>query len=77
MMIAGSILMGRTLAPIEQVINVWKSWSSAKLAYQRLVRLLEQHPPRGTAMSLPRPEGVISVEGDRDAAWLEGERGAA
>jgi ATP-binding cassette subfamily C exporter for protease/lipase len=63
MMIAGSILMGRTLAPIEQVINVWKSWSSAKLAYQRLVRLLEQHPPRGTAMSLPRPEGVISVEG--------------
>ncbi|HGW6117158.1 type I secretion system permease/ATPase [Serratia sp. IR-2025] len=63
MMIAGSILMGRTLAPIEQVINVWKSWSSAKLAYQRLVRLLEQHPPRGTGMSLPRPEGVISVEG--------------
>lgn len=57
MMIAGSILMGRTLAPIEQVINVWKSWSSAKLAYQRPVRLLEQHPPRGTGMSLPRPEG--------------------
>lgn len=57
MMIAGSILMGRTLAPIEQVINVWKSWSSAKLAYQRTVRLLEQHPPRGTGMSLPRPEG--------------------
>ncbi|EFO1665477.1 type I secretion system permease/ATPase [Escherichia coli] len=63
MMIAGSILMGRTLAPIEQVINVWKNWSSAKQAYQRLVRLLEQHPPRGIGMSLPRPEGEVSVEG--------------
>ncbi|AEF44699.1 type I secretion system ATPase [Serratia sp. AS12] len=63
MMIAGSILMGRTLAPIEQVINVWKSWSSAKLSYQRLVKLLDKHPPRGMGMSLPRPVGVISVEG--------------
>ncbi|EPR9642896.1 TPA: type I secretion system permease/ATPase [Klebsiella pneumoniae] len=62
MMIAGSILMGRTLAPIEQVINVWKSWSSAKLSYQRLVKLLEQNPPRGTNMSLPAPEGALSVE---------------
>lgn len=63
MMIAGSILMGRTLAPIEQVINVWKSWSAAKLSYNRLTKLLEEHPQRGTGMSLPRPEGVISVEG--------------
>ncbi|MFP8734485.1 type I secretion system permease/ATPase [Klebsiella aerogenes] len=62
MMIAGSILMGRTLAPIEQVINVWKSWSSAKLSYRRLVKLLDSNPPRGTGMSLPKPEGVLSVE---------------
>lgn len=62
MMIAGSILMGRTLAPIEQVINVWKSWSSARLSYQRLVKLLEQNPPRGTNMSLPAPKGELSVE---------------
>ncbi|WP_261459388.1 type I secretion system permease/ATPase, partial [Serratia entomophila] len=63
MMIAGSILMGRTLAPIEQVINVWKSWSAAKLSYNRLVNLLEQHPERGTGMSLPPPAGALSVEG--------------
>ncbi|CAI0821149.1 type I secretion system permease/ATPase [Serratia entomophila] len=63
MMIAGSILMGRTLAPIEQVINVWKSWSAAKLSYHRLVKLLEQHPERGSGMSLPPPFGVLSVEG--------------
>ncbi|QNK31133.1 type I secretion system permease/ATPase [Serratia sp. JUb9] len=63
MMIAGSILMGRTLAPIEQVINVWKSWSAAKLSYGRLVKLLDQHPQRGTGMSLPPPEGILAVEG--------------
>ncbi|EGA4955922.1 type I secretion system permease/ATPase [Salmonella enterica] len=63
MMIAGSILMGRTLAPIEQVINVWKSYSAARLSYDRLVRLLETYPQRSTGMSLPRPEGVVSVEG--------------
>lgn len=62
MMIAGSILMGRTLAPIEQVINVWKSWSTAKLSYLRLVKLLEHNPPRGENMSLPAPEGALSVE---------------
>lgn len=29
MMIAGSILMGRVLSPIDQLIAVWKQWSSA------------------------------------------------
>ncbi|MBH3214808.1 type I secretion system permease/ATPase [Serratia marcescens] len=62
MMIAGSILLGRTLAPIEQVINVWKSWSSAKLAYLRLVKLLDASPPRILGMSLPRPQGRLRVE---------------
>lgn len=62
MMIAGSILMGRILAPIEQVINVWKSWSSAKLSYHRLVKLLDRNPLRGTGMSLPKPQGALSVE---------------
>ncbi|HCB4520352.1 TPA: type I secretion system permease/ATPase [Salmonella enterica] len=75
MMIAGSILMGRTLMPIEQVINVWKSWSAARLAYQRLVHLLEQHPPRGTGMCLPPPEGVVSVEGV--TAIPQGSKGSA
>ena len=63
MMIAGSILMGRTLAPIEQVINGWKSFNGAKLAYGRLVRLLDENPPRESGMSLPRPQGRVDVRG--------------
>lgn len=62
MMIAGSVLMGRTLAPLEQVINVWKTYSAARLSYDRLVKLLGTYPQRSTGMSLPRPEGALSVE---------------
>ena len=62
MMIAGSILMGRVLSPIDQLIAVWKQWSSAKLAYARLDALLREFPPSDTAMSLPAPKGQVSFE---------------
>lgn len=61
MMIAGSILLGRTLAPIEQVINVWKSWGSSKTAYQRLTALLNAHPKENKKLSLPVPKGQLQV----------------
>ncbi|WP_454722480.1 MULTISPECIES: type I secretion system permease/ATPase [Cupriavidus] len=62
MMIAGSILMGRTLAPIETLIAVWKQWSAARLAHGRLAALLDAHPPRPRHMSLPPPAGRLEVE---------------
>jgi len=62
MMIAGSILMGRVLSPIDQLIAVWKQWSSAKLAYQRLDALLREFPPSDTAMALPAPKGQVTFE---------------
>ncbi|QXI29313.1 type I secretion system permease/ATPase [Pseudomonas vanderleydeniana] len=62
MMIAGSILMGRVLSPIDQLIAVWKQWSSARLAYQRLSELLVSHPARPARMSLPVPKGALLVE---------------
>ena len=62
MMIAGSILMGRVLSPIDQLIGVWKQWSSARLAYQRLEALLHAHPPRPVRMALPAPRGELAVE---------------
>lgn len=63
MMIAGSILMGRVLGPIDQLIAVWKQWSSAKLAYQRLDELLREFPPQDEHMALPAPLGQVSFEG--------------
>jgi len=62
MMIAGSILMGRVLSPIDQLIGVWKQWTSARLAYQRLESLLQAHPARPPRMALPVPRGELAVE---------------
>jgi ATP-binding cassette subfamily C exporter for protease/lipase len=63
MMIAASILLGRTLAPVQQVIGVWKSWSSTRSAFDRISALLEQNPARTAGMQLPKPLGQLSVEG--------------
>lgn len=63
MMIAGSILMGKTLSPIEQLIGVWKSFAGTRSAYERLSKLLEENPPRQAGMELPAPHGNLSVEG--------------
>ncbi|WP_095194238.1 type I secretion system permease/ATPase [Pseudomonas sp. Irchel 3A7] len=62
MMIAGSILMGRVLSPIDQLIAVWKQWSGAKLAYHRLDALLQAFPSSDEAMALPAPKGQITFE---------------
>lgn len=61
MMIAASILMGKTLSPVEGVIGGWKQWSAVKVAYGRLVTLLEANPPRESSLSLPKPVGHLSV----------------
>ncbi|SFN45604.1 type I secretion system permease/ATPase [Xenorhabdus japonica] len=62
MMIAGSILMGRALSPIEQLIQAWKSLSTARLSWQRLDKLLKAQPERKSGMSLPSPEGMLRLE---------------
>jgi ATP-binding cassette subfamily C exporter for protease/lipase len=63
MMIAASILVGRALAPVQQVIAVWKSLSTVRSAYDRLSKLLEATPARDAGMPLPKPQGALSVEG--------------
>jgi ATP-binding cassette subfamily C exporter for protease/lipase len=63
MMIAASILLGRTLAPVQQLIAVWKSWSSTRSAFDRISALLEANPARPAGMPLPKPQGYLSVEG--------------
>jgi ATP-binding cassette subfamily C exporter for protease/lipase len=63
MMIAGSILLGKATGPIDQLINVWKQWTGVQSAYERLNKLLEANPERNQGMELPKPEGMISIEG--------------
>ncbi len=62
MMIACSILGGRALAPVEQVIATWKQLLSSRAAWGRLSTLLHDFPARKESMSLPKPTGMLSVE---------------
>jgi ATP-binding cassette subfamily C exporter for protease/lipase len=62
MMIASSILVGRALGPVQQVIGVWKTWSSTRSAYARLNALLSDNPPRQSGMPLPPPTGSMTLE---------------
>ncbi|MBK7673278.1 MAG: type I secretion system permease/ATPase [Candidatus Accumulibacter sp.] len=68
MMIAGSILVGRALAPVEVLIANWKQLVSARAAYQRLTELLRIYPARVAGMPLPRPLGDVRVDGAATAA---------
>ena len=62
-MIAASIIMGRALAPVEMAVGNWKSFSSARSAFQRLQLLFASVTLDDERIALPEPEGQISVEG--------------
>lgn len=61
-MIAASILAGRALAPVDLAIGSWKQFSSARSSYERLCQLLNDFPARVPGMSLPKPNGQLTVE---------------
>ena len=62
MMIAGSIIMGRALAPLDLIIGSWKGFSSARSSYQKLDGLLKEFPKDKEYMKLPAPKGEILLE---------------
>jgi ATP-binding cassette subfamily C protein EexD len=62
MMIAGSILMGRALAPIDQMIGGWKGFIAARTAHGRLNALLSAVPAEPQRMPLPPPTGRLALE---------------
>jgi ATP-binding cassette subfamily C exporter for protease/lipase len=61
MMIAASILVGRTLSPVQQLVAVWKTWLEVSAAYKRLADLLTFSAASHTAVSLPAPRGHITA----------------
>ena len=63
LMIAGSILLGRALAPIDMMIGSWKGFIGARGQYSRLNELLRQVPSDIDKMTLPDPEGLFQIEG--------------
>lgn len=62
-MIIGSILGGRVLAPLVQIIGQWQSVVNVRDCFTRLDTMLKMVPPRPESMALPTPTGNLLVEG--------------
>ena len=60
--IAGSILSARALAPVELVIAHWKSFVVARQGWSRLSALMAAFPSEETVVTLPAPVSTLSVE---------------
>ena len=63
MMIIGSVLGGRVLAPLSQLVAQWNSVVTVRGAWSRLEMLLAQVPAKPESMPLPAPKGFLTVEG--------------
>lgn len=62
LMTAASLLVGRALAPVDQMIGNWKGFVAAREQYARLNEIFKNVPPTPERMSLPAPKGDLLVE---------------
>src|SRR5919198_2530987 len=69
-MIAGTILLSRALAPVETLVAGWRNLVEARLAWRRLDELLSANPPSDAPTDLPAPTGRL--EADRILFGLKG-----
>jgi ATP-binding cassette subfamily C protein PrsD len=60
--IAGSILAARALAPVDLAIANWKAFGAARQGWGRLNRLLALWPVQAAPMALPQPCEKLVVE---------------
>lgn len=61
-MIATTIILGRALAPVESLIANWNTLVQARAAYARIRALLDTDVRAEGRVSLPAPQGRLSVE---------------
>ena len=61
-MIAASILMGRAIAPLEQLVGQWRGIVSARESWASLKQALARVPPPAPQMPLPPIRGEVRAE---------------
>ena len=61
-MIAGSILLGRALAPIEMLVGQWSPLLQSRQAKRNLRSLLQSNPIGAEKMPLPKPKLILEVD---------------
>jgi len=59
---AGSVLLGRALAPIDLMIGSWKGFIAARSQYARLNAILAKQQAQPERMALPAPKGDVQAE---------------
>jgi PrtD family type I secretion system ABC transporter len=62
-MIATTVLLGKAVQPIEQLVGSWRMLIDARSAYHRLSQLATEFVTEGTHLTMPCPEGHLTVEG--------------
>jgi len=62
-MVAANVLMGRALAPIDQLVGTWRGFAACRSAFQRLEKLLAGFPAQAQVPSRAAPTGTISLQG--------------
>ncbi|MDB5871007.1 MAG: type secretion system ATPase [Ramlibacter sp.] len=60
-MIAANLLMNRALAPIDQLVTVWRSYIVTRAAFERLEHLLAEYPERDPNLSRVAPHGEMTL----------------
>ena len=60
--IAGSILSARALAPVELAIANWRGFQAARQGARRLNRVLDDLPRQSLQLPLPKPSANLTVE---------------
>ncbi|MDD2176173.1 type I secretion system permease/ATPase [Acidovorax sp. D2M1] len=58
-MIAANVLMARALAPIDQLVGVWRGLLGARAAYRRLAKLLADYPAGASTHGVRKASGLI------------------
>ncbi|MFB9984776.1 type I secretion system permease/ATPase [Mesorhizobium kowhaii] len=61
-MFAASLLLGRGLQPVEQIVGLWRSLILARAALARVRKLVDGKAENERSFNLPKPTGKISVE---------------
>jgi PrtD family type I secretion system ABC transporter len=61
-MIAGSILLGRALAPVESILNQWPIAQQGLQSWHSLGALLGEVPAEQPRLALPKPQAQLSVK---------------
>jgi ABC-type protease/lipase transport system fused ATPase/permease subunit len=60
-MIATTTLLGRALAPVEQVVGSWRMLAEGRAAFRRLSELLTAADAQPKRMALPAPTGQLTA----------------